>query len=182
MKMTRDELEYAISQYLDGTLPPLERATLEDRLGNDAEARGILDEYRRLDSLLKTSPAVPEIAWERFAGQICDAIAKEEMPVRHYSFASTNWIRGLAIAASLLFVVSVAIHFASRYERPTGSANVSGPTVEVAAGPIVSEIGIGPSPAVAANWRTSEEIVSRPTVVLIDQANASAQDSESGLY
>lgn len=181
MKMTRDELEYAISQYLDGNLPSLERAALDDRLASDAEARTILDEYRQLDASLKNLP-LPTLAWDRVAEQIQQAVAQEEAPIRHYSLRSIDWVRGLAIAASILFVVSLALHFAQHAEKRAGVAAVSGPAVEVAAGPIVSQIGIGPSPTVAANWQASDEIISRPTVVLIDQARSSVQDSEPGLY
>jgi anti-sigma factor RsiW len=181
MKMTRDELEYAISQYLDGTLPPLERAALDDRLASDPEARAILGEYRRLDVSLKNLPA-PILAWDRVADQIRQAVAREEAPIRHYSLRPMRWISGLAIAASVLLAISLALHFAQPPPKPAGIATISGPAAEVAAGPVVSQIGIGPSPAVAANWQASDEIISRPTVVLIDQARSSAQDTEQGLY
>ena len=179
--MTRDELEYAISQHLDGNLPPLEQAALDDRLASDAEARAILEEYRRLDVSLKNMP-LPTLAWDRVASQIQQAIAQEEAPIRHYSLRSSGWVRGLAIAASVLLLISVCLHFAQPTEKPIGVAAISGPAVEVAAGPIVSQIGIGPSSAVAASWQASDEIISRPSVVLIDQAHSSAQDSNSDLY
>jgi hypothetical protein len=122
------------------------------------------------------------LAWDRVASQIQQAIAQKELPIRHYSLRSIGWVRGLAVAASVLLVLSIALHFAQHSEKPIGVATISGPAAEVAAGPIVSQIGIGPSSAVAANWQASDEIISRPTVVLIDQARSSAQDSESGLY
>ena len=40
--MTRDELEFSISQYLDGTLGARERDALDERLATDAEARALL--------------------------------------------------------------------------------------------------------------------------------------------
>jgi anti-sigma-K factor RskA len=182
MKMSRDELEYAISQYLDGILPPLERAALDDRLAGDAEARALLDEYRQLDASLKNLP-MPALAWDHVAEQIRQAVAQEETPIRHYELRPMRWVSGLAIAASVLLAISLAMHFAQQpTQKPAGVATISGPAAEVAAGPVVSQIGIGPSPAVAANWQASDEIISRPTVVLIDQARSSAQDSESGLY
>ena len=77
MKKTPEQLEYAISQYLDGTLPPLETAALEERLASDAEARELLAEFRRLDELVRGSAgagALPEIAWDRFASHLSDQI------------------------------------------------------------------------------------------------------------
>ena len=42
--MTRDELEFRISQYLDGALAAGEQAALEARFATDADARAMLDE------------------------------------------------------------------------------------------------------------------------------------------
>ena len=44
--MTPDQLEFAISQYLDGTLAADEQAALERHLETDAGARQMLAEYR----------------------------------------------------------------------------------------------------------------------------------------
>ncbi|WP_428940259.1 anti-sigma factor family protein [Fontivita pretiosa] len=185
--MTREELEYSISQYLDGTLPPLQRDVLDERLASDAEARAILADYRRLDTLLKTHlPGMPQLAWDRLADEISRAVAAEEPPVRHFSIRAIGWTARLAIAAAVLMVLSLAIFFARgpRHEAgpaPQGIAVVSGPQVEQSAGPVVSQISIGPSPTLANQWRGGEEIVSRPTVVLIDRVNT-GQDTDSSLY
>jgi anti-sigma factor RsiW len=189
MRMTRDELEYAISQYLDGNLPLLEEAALEDRLASDDEARALLEEYRRLDATLKNSlPAAPPIAWDRLAGEIQKSLAAEETPVQHYSLGTITWAGRLAIAASVLFAVSIAIHFAPRAARqqaarPGGLAIVSGPQVQQSTGPVVEQIQIGPAPSLAVRPRSAEEdIVARPTVVLIDRANPSGQDGDPSMY
>src|SRR5438445_108337 len=52
MQMSPDQLEYAISQYLDGTLARLESAALEERLASDADARELFGEYQRLDGVV----------------------------------------------------------------------------------------------------------------------------------
>src|SRR3954469_24291696 len=128
MKLSPDELEYSISQYLDGTLPPLERDALEDRLASDADARALLEEYRRLDLALKNQlPPVPGIAWDRLATQIQQALATaEEPPVKTYSIRSLSWAARLAIAAALLFAVSVGVYFINRPGPVRGSAVVVG--------------------------------------------------------
>ncbi len=58
--MLSNELQFAISQYLDGTLPADEVAALQRRLESDAEARALLAEYRALDAALRAGgvPAV----------------------------------------------------------------------------------------------------------------------------
>jgi anti-sigma factor RsiW len=181
MKMTPDELEYSISQYLDGTLLPLERAALEDRLASDGDARALLEEYRRLDTALKHKlPAMPSIAWDRFAGQIQQAVATAEEPRggRSFFIGSVSWAGRLAIAAALLFAVSIGVFFVNRPTPVRGTAIVTGPTAEPSTGTAVAEISIGPSQAVAHNWRAGEEVVTRPTVVLIDSAHQPGQDSD----
>jgi anti-sigma factor RsiW len=60
--MTLEQLEFAITQYLDGTLPPEELGALERRLADDAEARALLEEHRALTALLRTQP-LPEMDW-----------------------------------------------------------------------------------------------------------------------
>ena len=58
--MIDETLEFRISQYADGTLPAAEVADLEAILASDAEARALLDEYRKLDVVLKReTPVLP---------------------------------------------------------------------------------------------------------------------------
>ena len=60
--MTLEQLEFSITQYLDGTLPPEELGALEKRLATDAQARALLDEHKSLTALLRGEP-VPELDW-----------------------------------------------------------------------------------------------------------------------
>lgn len=186
MKMSADELEYAISQYLDGTLPPLERSALDERLAADPVARAMLEQYRRLNSALKGGlPEMSAVAWDRLAGTIQQSVAAEELPVRHYSIRSISWTGRLAVAASLLAAIGIATFFIERgTEKPAaqGLAIISGPQAQQSRGPVLSNISIGPSPTMANIWHPGQEVVSRPTVVLIDSAHISGQDSDSSLY
>jgi hypothetical protein len=190
MKQTRDELEYTISQYLDGTLLPLERSALEERLAVDAEARELLEEYRQLNASLKAMP-LPNIAWDKLQGSIVKTLQTHETPIKHYSIGAISWSGRLAIAAVLLFGISVGVFIVNRNmpaanpaaPSPSAVVAISGPAPEQPKGNVVADISIGPSPTLAAgNWRTSDEIVSRPTVVLIDQARFGGQDTEQNPY
>jgi anti-sigma factor RsiW len=51
--MTPDQLEFSISQYIDGALAPLEQAVLDEVLATDANARALLEQYRKLNALVK---------------------------------------------------------------------------------------------------------------------------------
>jgi anti-sigma factor RsiW len=92
--MTRDELEFAISQYLDGTLPAGDVRALEARLASDEEAKAILAEMKALDGVLKSPMALPAVNWEKLATTISaavreqneetiDVVLKHAMPVPH---------------------------------------------------------------------------------------------------
>lgn len=64
MKDPIRDLEFAISRYLDGTLDQQECAELELRLAEDAAAREMLAEQRRLTDFLRDASPVPlEIRW-----------------------------------------------------------------------------------------------------------------------
>lgn len=75
--MTNDQLEFAISQYLDGTLPPEERSALERLLESDADAQRLLEEYRSLDLLAKGALPLPNLNWNKISASISDAVAAE---------------------------------------------------------------------------------------------------------
>src|SRR6266487_2313787 len=109
MQMSRDQLEFAISQYLDGRLPPPETAALEERLAKDADAREMLASYQRLNAVVKTSLPVPQIDFEAFSSQLSDRLAELEAPVRHYRFTTAHigWMS--AVAASIIIVAGVTI-------------------------------------------------------------------------
>src|SRR4051794_22527330 len=69
--MTLEQLEFAITQYLDGTLPAEELGALERRLAEDAAARGLLEEHRALTAFLRSEPG-PDMDWAEVA---CDLSA-----------------------------------------------------------------------------------------------------------
>jgi len=54
--MISPDVERLISRYDDSDLAPAERAALAQALARDAEARGVLEQYRRLDAELERLP------------------------------------------------------------------------------------------------------------------------------
>ncbi|MGH7214003.1 MAG: anti-sigma factor family protein [Tepidisphaeraceae bacterium] len=199
MRMTPDQLEFAINQYLDGTLGPLERAALKERLRDDADARALLEDYRRLDNLVKTTAVatIPSVNWDRLAGSILDALAKEELPVA--KVYSLKWVRLAsvgAVAAALLVAVGLALRLIPIGTSPTDPVvvnppaqplavpavvlAVAGPQVERSEGAVV-EISIGPA-AVASNdrapWHVGDLVVARPSrVIVLTTAGAPVEPS-----
>src|SRR5258706_13819467 len=76
--MLDEQLEFSISQYLDGTLSPDEAAALEARLKDDAAARELLEEYRNLNALLKSPAGLPAIAWDELAAHLSRSVREAE--------------------------------------------------------------------------------------------------------
>ena len=74
-----DELEYILSQYLDGTLPPEEKAALEQLVASDAQAAAILQQHLALDRLIKSAGAMPDVRWEQLAARISDAVSRQHI-------------------------------------------------------------------------------------------------------
>jgi anti-sigma factor RsiW len=88
--MLNDQLEFQLSQYLDGSLAADEVAAFEARLAEDAAARELLEEYRKLNALLKAPAALPDLAWDRFADHICSAVAGAD----ELEFAVSQYVDG----------------------------------------------------------------------------------------
>jgi anti-sigma factor RsiW len=192
MQMTSDQLEYAISQYLDGTLAPLESAALEERLASDAEARELFSEYQRLDGVVKNALPEPEVDWSTFSTQLRGRLADAEAPIKHYrlSFRTIGW--ATAIAASVVMAAGVAIPLLTRHGDPVGPrssshavAEVVGPTVEPSTGPAVADVTIGApqnTDAADAGWQSYEALINRPSRVVIGGVDNSAQDTDAAPY
>src|SRR4051794_20366685 len=180
--MTREELEFSICEYLDGTLGQSERLALEARLATDPEAQEILRQERALTATLR-SGAAPAVKWEPLARRISTAIDHElEDRIARASWAlraRSPWF--MAVAASIILALAISIHFALTHRGNTGQLPsnqvtggvamlIEGPQEETAAGPVVSEVSIGPggtyakAPSIAPY---ADEMDARPTRVAI---------------
>ncbi len=195
MRITRDEIEFLISQYLDGTANELDRARIEEVLATDAGARAILSDYQRLNVIVKSALPVPEIAWDEFSASISAETAKLDIPLKSFRIGFGTWSKVATIAAMLAVVVGGIVKL-----RPSNSAvpnsetasrvavNTTPIDVEISAPPAlasapVSEIQIGqPSGLALVDYHSSEAIVSAPSSIWIASGEGSAQDNEPPLY
>src|SRR3954469_4239276 len=71
--MTREEMEFLLSQHLDGTLSHEDEAKVRQLLASSVEAREILAEYQKLDSVLKNQNS-PAVKWDMLASTISAAV------------------------------------------------------------------------------------------------------------
>jgi len=158
-----EELEFLISQYLDGSLSVAERSALEAQLSHDAAARTMLDEYRSLESALKTSMPVPDVKWDLLAVHLSNAVAdhadamatvatsaderptmrlvadcnKDEGPHRQVArpFRWMRMVSRFAVAACLLLGVGIAARVAFHHETKPNDQMAKTDPIQVDIGP-----------------------------------------------
>jgi hypothetical protein len=190
--MTRDELEYSLSQYHDGMLGPVERAAIDEVLASDGNARAMLAEFERLDLLVKGTPGAPDLNWDKLQAHISAAINEAEAPVIR-TFKLGAWARriGAGVAAAALIAIVVSVTLRTEVAKPTkdkpGSIQISiapagdlpveaRSTGQVAVGP-TAEIDVGPSPQMAStSWQYQSAFLERPSRVVIAVSPEPAQD------
>ena len=163
--MTRDELEFQISQYLDGTLAEAERSALDARLAVDADARALLDQYHRLDFVLKAAP-VPSVNWEALSAQISGAVAEQEdIPAKTYRIGFARTLAGLAVAASVL----IGLGFGIRLLQPSRSDRANNPVIAKSPTEIVVVDAVAAAPTPGASTQPPEAIAVGPSNTLEDR-------------
>jgi len=168
--MSHDDLEFQISQYLDGTLSLPERVALEQHLVVDVEARRLLAEYRRVDEHLSQSLPLPGVKWDRLAEHLSEMVAEADAPVVAGQIFAGIWLRRLAVAACLVLMVGFTVrHFKRQHISAESEVNptlvVIGPAAEEADGEVVQEIAVGPSAEFASHgdsYPASQNSVDRP--------------------
>ena len=194
MTVTRDELEFQISQYLDGTLGEAERSALEARLGSDADARALLDEYRRLDAALKVAP-LPAVNWDALSARISSAVAdQQDEPARTYRIGFVRTMAGLAVAACVLVAVGLGLRLmppgrtgsdagtiaVNQPKAPTEIIVVdAGPAAPAAAPEPLEAIVVGPSNTLQDRPGFAgfhDDIISRPSQVYIARSGHPLHD------
>ncbi len=194
--MTPEALEFAISQYLDGTLPADEEAALVERLATDPMAREIYAEYEKLNAVVKTAMPLPAIDWSSFSQQVSSAVEREEAPLKTFKLPMA-WLGSLVAMAACIAIGFGVFFNRGKQSAPghsevsvltpthTGSITVKGPAFEHTAQPALAQVTISAPPSLAQggrDWRYAQEIVTRPSRVIIASSAESAQDNASLPY
>jgi anti-sigma factor RsiW len=172
--MAPGDLEFRITQYLDGRLPERERLELERKLSQDPAAARLMKEHRELDGILSLAAPLPPIDWDALAMRISAAVAMQAQPVQRHK-RPPAWVGvAVALAACLLVVVGVSL-LMRRGPAPSHTVGVDadaaivvGPQAEEARGqPTIAEVTLASAslPATAA-----DEDPARPSHVYIGSA------------
>ncbi len=164
--MVDEEFEFLLTQYLDGALSPDQAQQVRRRIQEDSSAQQLYAEYKRLDVLMSSAPAMPNIQWDVLGDKISKEVAAQPSPVRSYKMPLA-WVgASVALAACALITVGVALGIhgpqpgpdiaaqapqtASAVATVSGSlSRVIGPQSEAPAGPSGATIQIIPPQSVA---------------------------------
>src|SRR5213075_2681256 len=76
--MSQEQMEFLISQHLDGTISPEDEAILRKLLETSEDARRLLGEYQKLDEVMKGGMPVPQMRWEKVGEMISSAVSASE--------------------------------------------------------------------------------------------------------
>src|SRR6266550_2658925 len=143
--VVNEEDEFAITEYLDGTLSSEERASLEKRIESELGLRAVMEEYRALDGVVKNAMPMPAVKWDVLAERLSESIDAQSQRQRMYI---GNWLKQpmrLAVAAMILIVVGVGILVMSRNaNKPELAVEIVGP--EKGTGPQVAQVEFDMSP------------------------------------
>jgi hypothetical protein len=182
--MEPDELEFLLTQYLDGDLPPDRKSFVEKLLAEDPHARAQLDIYRKLDQTLRTAMPLPAIRWHLLAKHISSAVAYQSAPAPAYKFPRAWIAPAAAVTAALAACLLIAFALTHHQERsalipnnttalgllPTGSSQVIGPQIESPAGQSLATVTLDPAPRMASAFDAypfAEGVVAQPSHVFI---------------
>jgi anti-sigma factor RsiW len=171
--MNDEQLQFAISQYIDGTLPGQEKAELEQRLATDPRARELLAEYRRLETLVAGGVPAVDMDWSALASKISDAVAEEADAIP--PTLSMPWVwKVSALAASVLICIGLLVIY--------GSSRQPAQTHEVVAGKTPAPLPVPAQKAqeLAIAVLTTESVAGAPsTTVTIGPAGLTQLENES---
>jgi len=104
--MITEELDILLSRYDDPDLSGSERARLEEALSQDAQARAMLAQYRRLDEHLARLPdALGAVDFEQFGRGVRQALDASARPGRQWRRLLWPVLTPLAAAAAVLLIV-----------------------------------------------------------------------------
>jgi anti-sigma factor RsiW len=150
--MNPHDLEFQVSQYVDGQLDAAATAALEVRLRDDAAARSLLAEYKQVAAFVRDNSSLPAINWNRLAESISTNIdASEEQRIERRFRMPWIQVAGSIAAVAACVVIGLFIFRSQEVTSPTKSnvavarpriAEISLAPAQLAAGPRVADVTI----------------------------------------
>jgi anti-sigma factor RsiW len=194
--MISEQIEFQISQYVDGTLSSAERGAVDQLLADDPQARKLLADYRQLSLQLSKMNAGPSVRWDRLSEHLSAGIDQATAPAvagrirRPPSFAIQMRIAAAVLVALTAWIV-VRHHSVSDTAvrlpgtpAPVGRIDVQGPQSEIATGPAVEDVQVMPSQTAARNEapRYGEGVIDHGPPKVVISGLTPAVKKSSGLH
>jgi len=162
--------EQAVSEYLDGTLSGVDRASLEIRIASEPGLRAVMEEYRALDSVVKSAMPMPAVKWDLLAERLSETIDAQGQRERMFI---GNWLKQpmrLAVAAVLLLALGLAIAIAlsSGGRKPVAQVIIDAAEKPQSAEPAVALVEFDMSPTLASSgndWYSAGDVVAMPSTL-----------------
>jgi len=131
-----DNIEFQLSQLLDGDLSPEEEARLLARLRDDEELSRTYAGYRRLDEMLEdlaVAPELSEVDYDTQRSDIMASLAKKALLTQRPRTRVLPWVFGgaMAAAAAAALVLGAMTFFKTAFV-PTAVPTTGGPAGSVA--------------------------------------------------
>ncbi|MCL2701136.1 MAG: hypothetical protein FWE88_05525 [Phycisphaerae bacterium] len=141
-----DNMEFKLSQLLDGDLPPDEEALLLARLRDDDELAKTYAGYRRLDDMLEDLAVAPELSAVDYDAQRADIMACiEKKALLTYSPRKRvlPWVFGGALSAAAVAMLAIGafIVFRTATVVPTPPQPTAGSVASVLVPPHMAALG-----------------------------------------
>lgn len=183
--MASEELEFLITQYLDGTLSADQKAAVELQLESDEDGKRLVEEHRKLTAALVQARCLPAINWERLGEHLSAVVAEEEQRRGVLRIVWLSYAAKLAMAACVLLAVGMGLYVLLRSQGTglTSSAvvQIMGPQAQGATGKALVEVSIGPAGDLQ-QGRYAENIVAPGSVSLIYSDLESGDDVDQHPY
>jgi hypothetical protein len=165
-----EEDEQAISEYLDGTLSGVDRAALEFRIANEPGLAAVVEEYRALDSVVKSAMPMPAVKWDVLAERLSETIDAQGQRERMFIGKWLKQPMRLAVAAVLLLALGLAIVIAlsSGGNKPVAQVIIDAPEKPQSAEPAVALVEFDMSPTMASSgndWYSAGDVVAMPSTL-----------------
>jgi anti-sigma factor RsiW len=167
-KPISEDDEFAITEYLDGTLSSEDRAALEQRIAGEPALANLMEEYRALDGVVRSAMPMPAVKWDVLAERLSESIDAQSQRQGMYI---GNWLKlpmRLAAAAMILIVVGlgILIMIANGGRKPELAVEIVGPEESTQAK--VAQVEFDMSPAVAqsgTDWYAAGDVVTMPSTL-----------------
>ncbi|HEV8291038.1 MAG TPA: hypothetical protein VGP94_03920, partial [Tepidisphaeraceae bacterium] len=144
-------------------------ASHKNRIETEPGLRAVMQEYRSLDGMVRTSMPMPAVKWDVLAQRLSESVDAESQRQRFYI---GNWLKQpMRLAAAAMIIIALGlgllITLSSGGRKPVLSVEVIGPE-KPQQGASVAQVEFDMSPALAqsgTDWYSAGDVVTIPSTL-----------------